>query len=268
METSDKPKRKYKKHKEGFKIAVDYKLNTKLKSKFQFDGLNLYPVYVEVRAKGKRTYFPSVHPFYVSLEEFDQFLKNPIVCAIIDSERKRIQQVVLWADAIPMAFKTHNPEAFYDNWLDMYQIWDRQANIDILLRDAVYAKLVKTFESNDKHLTDFSLANHRINYTKSTIDFLTSMIAIYSNLDIQNSISALRAYQRVAEFIKLYSRQWLLPDTHGFFFLEQCMKLSTLDNEALASKIKSLGNQSNIFFADLDTLREYVADQKTLSKMY
>lgn len=263
METPETPKRKYKKHKEGFKIAVEYKLNTKLKSMHYFDGRELYPVYVEVRARRKRTFFPSVHSFYINPEEFEAFQNNSIVKSLIESEIKQITSIVANYDLVATPPTENNDLQM--SWLQFYQHWNYQNNIDVILNNKILGKLKDTFVGNDAHFDNFLRALKKIKYFKETTDYLSSMVDIYNNPEIQESIIAIKAYSRLKEFLGLYSKQWLYPEVHGIFFLEQSMKMSILsDNNHIIDKIKSFGNQSDMYFHDLKVLKNYVTKSKNV----
>jgi hypothetical protein len=92
METTTTPKRTYQKHKEGFKIAVEHKLNTKLKPTINDDGQSTYPLYIDVRAKGQRTDIRSRLDVNIRPELLNEFLDNSIVKKLIMIEREDITE--------------------------------------------------------------------------------------------------------------------------------------------------------------------------------
>lgn len=90
METTTPQRRIYQKHKEGFKIAVEYKLNTKLKPSLNVNGHSSYPLYIEVRAKGQRTDIKSRLNVDIVPELLNEFLDNTVVKKLISIERDDI----------------------------------------------------------------------------------------------------------------------------------------------------------------------------------
>jgi len=111
-ETSER--RRYKKHKEGFKITIEHKLNTKLKGRDTSDGRTLYPIYVIVVAKRKMHYFPSCHLFYVRPDDFDHFRNTELVKTLFTEESDIIKKWVIEYYNDP----ANNNKS---NWLKLYK---------------------------------------------------------------------------------------------------------------------------------------------------
>lgn len=88
-------RKKYLKHKPGFKIAVEHKLNCRLKAdSFPYDLDEEYdsnhPLYVEIRAKKQRTYVKSIYPFFIEPDLFKMFTQDSCVQALLQIEVKLI----------------------------------------------------------------------------------------------------------------------------------------------------------------------------------
>jgi hypothetical protein len=98
MENQEAPKRTYKKHKEGFKITVNHKLNIVQNTIINYKDLGFipsYPLYVEIRVHRQRTFFRSSHNFNVNPHDFDQFLKDIFVQKLILEESNDIKNHIL-----------------------------------------------------------------------------------------------------------------------------------------------------------------------------
>lgn len=258
MEPTQKGRGKYKKHREGFKVAVEYKLNAKLKGLETFDGQNLYPVYVEVRAKRKRHYFPSFYSFYVLPEEFDQFKANELVKTLFINESESI---------ISFVTEHYNDPANENesNWYQSYKVLSENDNIGLqlkwLIEHSLYHKFTgKIFDMN--RIVDVLMFT-KGDYVQNTLDLLVPMKTVNPNPMIQELIDVLRTYLRIKEFLSLHSREWLAPELRVIFHLEYSISLPILKKNALLrNRIKLIGYQSDRFFSDVDILDEFVNSVK------
>lgn len=254
MEPKTTVRGKYKKHKESFKIAVEYKLNTKLKGIESFGGENLYPLYIEVRAKRKRHYFPSYHMLYVLPSEFEQFKATELAKALFAEESELITNFVA-------EYYNNSVNENSHKWYNSYRLIAANDYTYHKLRQAIEHKLEfeytgEVFEKN-KIIDSLLYANG--DYIKNTLDLLVSMKLANPNTMIQELIFVLRTYLRIKEFLSFYSSEWLSPNFRIVFKLEYSISFSLLcENQFIRNRIQLIGYQSDKFYQDLALLKEFI----------
>jgi len=254
METNQQPKRKYKKHIDGFKVAVEYKLNTKLKGLEAIDGQNLYPVYIEVRVKRKRHYFPSYHMFYVLPEEFDEFKACELVRVLFEDESDLIKRFVREHYNDPANENNHK-------WYNSYKQISANGFTYHRLRWVIEHKLEfeYTGEVFEKNKIIDALLFSKGEYVQNTLDLLISLKTENSNQMTQELIYVLRTYLRIKEFLSFYSREWFSPQLRVVFYLEHSISLPILlNNTFIKNKINSIGYQPDMFYLDLNSLKKFM----------
>lgn len=84
METQEAPKRKYQKHKKGFKISVEHKLYVKGRE------AEYEPLYIEIRAKNQNTLVRSRFHCCINPKDFDKLFKNGIISECLELEKSLI----------------------------------------------------------------------------------------------------------------------------------------------------------------------------------
>lgn len=133
MEKQEVQKRKYKKHKEDYKITIIHKLNTTLKFHTYGDDhsthydtlesvnsdIKLYPFYIEIRVKRQRAFFKSSITAFASIDKFEALLQNPILNSLCENERAAIEMDLKHYIAIK------NDEFIISEWLRQFRdkIW-------------------------------------------------------------------------------------------------------------------------------------------------
>lgn len=243
---------KYKKHKEGFKIAVEYKLNSKLKGLETLDNHNLYPVYVEVRAKRKRTYFPSFFLSYVASEDFERFKSDELVKAMFAFESDLIVNFV-------QAYYEKDDEDG-DNWFKSYRHFSASKNIYYRLRRLIELKLEHQFngEVYVKNRIIDELLYSSGDYFHNTLGLLLSTESSNSDPAIVDIINVMTTYLRITDFLSVFSHKWLSPGLRSIIHLQGSVPLSLLStNEELRTKIQVFDRQHNTILDDIDTLVKF-----------
>lgn len=140
METTTTPKRKYQKHKEGFKIAVVYKLNTKLKPIVAIEGDNTYPLYVEVRAKNQYSFYKSRLKAFINPNGLEEFLDNSIVQKMLSLEKDDITESI-----------RRSVESGNFNMSDWYKSYREDIDNESLMTAYYKMNLSKVSEALQKH---------------------------------------------------------------------------------------------------------------------
>jgi hypothetical protein len=253
MENSENVKRKYKKHKEGFKIAIEYKLNTKLKGQNFNRQFPLYPLYVEVRAKGKRNYFPSIGNFSVNPSEFEAFKNNEFVRNLLAKESEDIMNCIESEYAEPK-------DVDYKGWFETYRgnllnetIFEK---LRIRLREKLEPTLLQT--ETGKDVIYFGL-DAKINFVRKTLEMIVTSMTPWSLCPaVQEGADILRCYLRMSYFLSLYSKVWFSPNLHILFEADQGPSFNLfVDNQFLTNMIKTF-KHSDIFFQDLEEIQRYI----------
>jgi hypothetical protein len=253
METNEKLKRKYKKHKDGFKISVRYNLNTRLKGTTFSPGVELYPVYIEVRAKRQKSDFRSFYSFYVSPDQFEVFLNSDIAKKLFAIETERIIKTIEDYDKITNDF-------VIKNWFSEYQLFKSDEIISEKLRRRIFSKLEANYFGNDEGLE--SLKNvlvSKIDFAQPTIDFLIPIKLATKSPILEEVIESLRTFLRIKEVLRQYSKEWLYPEISGIFYLENSMDTHTLFfNHNIRERIEVIGSQSNSLLRDIEDIKSFL----------
>lgn len=176
MEENTTPKRTYQKHKTGYKIAVTYKLNKRLKP-LSIINADCYPLYIEVRAKGKMNFFPSRLGIMLSEKGFNDFNNSEIGNLFINQECNRIRNSI-------STFFEGNDSLTLSNW---YEVYSKEILDNSVLRCAntIFAKYINrlieekaTDEETKNHFTSLN-ESLRANY----LDY-ESLVQLFSFLEL------------------------------------------------------------------------------------
>lgn len=123
----DTPKRKYKKHKEGYTISVDYFLKKDksfLEAVFEGGGKDSskFPLYVRVTFLGQNVKIRSRIKASISEVDYTDFCKSSDIQSLMRTE----------ADSIRQSIKSLNPDRIENflisTWAQHYKKWDKTIN--------------------------------------------------------------------------------------------------------------------------------------------
>ncbi len=172
MENSKISKKTYQKHKTENKVAIEYKLNMRLKP---MEGI-FFPLYIEVRFRGKMNFFPSRVALRLSESLFKDFYKNPIISPFFDIERYTI------FNSINSFFYNEKDDTTLTKWYAHYQDYLKEQNLITYIDCMVQNELQKLRLSRDKEslksieigeiLNNFQFNNHYENRQADLIDVL------------------------------------------------------------------------------------------------
>jgi hypothetical protein len=162
MEKNTIPKRTYQKHKTEYKIGISYKLNKRLKP-LSFYNRDCYPLYIEVRAKGKMNFFPSRLGIMLSEKGLSDFSNSEIGNLFINQECNRIKKSII-------TFFEENDSLTLSNW---YEIYSKEILNNSVLQYAntLFAnrinRLIEEKATDDETINYFTFLNEglRMNYT-------------------------------------------------------------------------------------------------------
>lgn len=202
MEKKEAPARKYKKHKEGFKIAVEHKLNSNLKGTV-YGKTGHFPVYIEVRAKRQTTFFPSEFISITTLEGWDNLDKWDYVKAIMKIEANIITH------HMENYIKAHENDFKIKEWLNSYKEVCSGTDIGILehhfikeefeklsikrgLDFKIYESMLHPYYSLDRNMSlIYFLKEMGVKEVEIMIEVKAAydrLDAIVNNLSIENSL--------------------------------------------------------------------------------
>lgn len=248
METNEKKKQKYKKHKEGFKIAVDYKVNDSLKSYQDIYGSNLYPLYVEVRAKGQRSYFKSCYNFYINPLDLDAFVNHELINTILLKEKE---------------FITSHLDSYYEymkdrfsikDWLGAYRMEESRASFDQSFMN--YCRKILLGFTKDIPVIN---AIDSLTLGEEFLDSTLNLAIILRELGVQKCdelISSILAHKRVSQFFHRYSEEWLYPEIKAVIHLSLSPSIDVLFFQDLFKKKPNVVPKKEVksFLSDIEAL--------------
>lgn len=159
----DTPKRKYKKHKEGYTISVDYFLKKDksfLEAMFEGGGKDpsKFPLYVRVTFLGQNVKIKSRIKALISESDYIDFSKY--------SDIQRLMRIE--SDSIRQSIKSLNPDRvenfLISTWAQHYKKWDKTINecIGHSMGRRLENGLKVEFSLPDDEATEFLLLSSRI----------------------------------------------------------------------------------------------------------
>lgn len=183
MEENTTPKRTYQKHKIGYKIATTYKLNKRLKPS-SFYNHDCYPLYIEVRAKGKMNFFPSRLGIMLSEKSFSDFSKSEIGNLFINQECNRIKKSI-------SAFFEENDSLTLSNW---YEVYSREIleNSVSQYANTLFAnrinRLIEEKTTDDETKNYYTFLNERLRINYSDYGSLVELFSFLELVKLENII--------------------------------------------------------------------------------
>jgi hypothetical protein len=247
MENQDTQKKQYKKHKEGFKIAIDYKANTSLKS---YSDTGMYPLYIEVRTKGQKSYFKSYYNFFVSPTDLQLFLNNPFVAGLLAKEANLIRE------HLENHIRNSLDKISLTNWIKDYRTISSSmelGHIPLLfdyLSSFLYPSKELTFKTSMNWLTRGELS-------ADTALAVANVLKGYGVTDIDRHIEVFEAFRRAATFLEVHATDWFKQDFNAAlcfdqYFIFDKMFYFNINNKSILSFPK---DEVDIFCADIDLLQ-------------
>jgi len=256
METKAKIRGKYKKHTEGFKIAVDYKLNTRLQGIRDVEGADLlYPVYVEVRARRQSSYFRSFYNFYVSPAKFDAFLRTDIVQSLLSNESDQIKSDL-------EAFDNLSEEFIIKDWLNNFRKHESSRLININLNSIFCNKFLTNQANQERVRESFGKLIEQNTFIEPSLNLAVILREVTQSMKYDEIIDILQTYLRVDDEIASYSRDWL-SDVDAFLYLQHSMTGFTMfENEPLNKRLLLVYQGDAGLFDDINKLKIYLEKNK------
>lgn len=181
MEETTTPKRTYQKHKTEYKIAVTYKLNKRLKP-LSFYNRDCYPLYIEVRAKGKMNFFPSRLGIMLSEKSFNDFNNSVIGNLFINQECNRIKKSI-------GAFFEENDSLTLSNW---YEVYSKEILENTVLQyvNTIFAnhinRLIEEKPDDDETKNYYKLLNETIRIKYSDYGSLVELFSFLGLVKLSN----------------------------------------------------------------------------------
>lgn len=198
------PKRTYQKHKTGYKIAVEYKLNKKLKPEiFQHEEeeVNLYPLYIEVRAKGKVTFFRSRLQIKFSDKKFEEFLNSSAGNLFINEEKSRIIKSV-------SNFFLQNQAYSLSEWFETYsyEIYSNTiSNYTNKILAKQITKLVEQEATNEYDKMLYTFLNEQLQLDYQNYSNVIELFAFLGLVKIKNLITIIKLKNSIIDSFMLLS---------------------------------------------------------------
>jgi hypothetical protein len=245
-----KETRVYKKHKEGFKIAVDYKVNTSLKPYIGDDSeIEMYPLYIEVRMKGQKSYFKSSYPFFVSSLDLPVLLADPFLSALLSQESSNIRL------HLESYMNDINKKPTLNAWSKEY----RANTSNLQLGDIVlfFDYLTDFFSPSQDEAFRESIRNLiRGEMSAETALMVATVLKGYGLLEADKYMMVFIAFNRANKFLKNYKSQWYKGQINTIlcfdeFFIFQKEWYLNINNNKILSFPK---DDVDAFFNDLDLL--------------
>lgn len=181
MEENTTPKRTYQKHKTGYKIAVTYKLNKRLKPSSVYNSA-CYPLYIEVRAKGKMNFFPSRLGIMLSEKSFNDFNNSEIGHLFINQECNRIRNSI-------STFFEENDSLTLSNWYEVYskEILD---NSVLQYANTIFAnrinRLIEERADDDETKSYYTLLNETLRTNYIDYGILVQLFSFLELVKLEN----------------------------------------------------------------------------------
>lgn len=251
--TSSRVRGPYKKHKEGFKIAVDFKLNTTQKPQYSWehetDGL--FPLYIEVRAKRQRAYFRSQHPFSVAPDKFEHFKQNPIIASLLAQESKLVSEHL--ANYVAQI----EGELNINDWYGSYRFLNKKRTFPEILVGFITSEF-RSLVSRGK-IDQVDLFN--VVQEPMEIRAVFALASILTKLGIEGFeeiLSAINHYNAVKDFLYRHSHEWFDEQLQIDLNLHDSLSVDILlFNELMNEKIqRSSSEYSDDISAHLEALKE------------
>jgi len=251
MEPKSTIRGKYKKHKEGFKIAIEYKLNTRLKAINDVDNtIPLYPLYIEVRAFRQMSFIKSFYNFYLNPSNFEAFLENDLARSLILNEtegiRNHLESYVRNRDKHGISLK---------DWLTEYKDEEYNEELHKSLRLVLFRKL----ESVSKN----SIITNGLFYDLvpfgADVKHMLNLALLSRELSKANQLDELiegfQAYIRLDDFFSSCSRDWLSP-VPGLLFLSRSMtKFTVFQNTQIAAFLEENHHDYSSLKSDIEKVK-------------
>ena len=246
MENQELPKRKYKKHKDGFKVTINHKLNTSVKN-FHSESERPCPLYVEVRVHRQRSFFPSRFDFHVYPKDFDGFLKNEFVQNFLLQESLEIESHIE---------KQANSKDTFDitEWLSDYKKASKAELINIFLFD--YAD--RLFQSHTLSESLFPLIDSR-DYLRS-LKNITAIFKYYGETPFSDLHDTIVSYEIIENIVGYYSSNWLKPEIDAKLNLDRSISLNQiLDTNFLRDKLAIMEESDpEDYLSNMERIREFI----------
>jgi hypothetical protein len=251
MEAKSTVRGKYKKHKEGFKIAVEYKLNTKLKGQSdEFDNHTLlYPVYIEVRAHRQMSFIRSFYAFYASPSNFKTFMTNDLVQSLVLQESEGIKS------HMESYLRNHDKHGItLKDWLTEYRNDENNIDLSLELTRIFRIKVLGIVTQKEAISNAFSELLRPDDGIKPILSLALLLREILKTDELDEIVEALRAYLRLHEVFASCTRDWLSPSS-GLLYLS-VTKFTVLENIHIAKRLKDMYPENLLIFSDIDKLRK------------
>lgn len=223
METKEAPKRKYKKHKQGFKIAVDHKLNTRF-----IDENNLSPLYVEVRVKGQRTFLKSRFQCHLLNHKWEEVASNIIVKQCFEYEKKEIVSSILSNE------KLFSEEFSLSEWYGNYSRRKGQSRFDKIYAEYSKDQLLKFIQSDNSNNIDKNRLKKRIDEYTSNWAAVDDVELLYAaghlNLkDVAELLDIINSFQSISNDFKAHGLD-LFDKCEGYFSIYSSLVEHDIDS--------------------------------------
>jgi|GEM_PF-4734822 len=248
METDEKAKKKYQKHKEGFKIAVDYKVNNSLKSYQDIHGSNLYPLYVEVRAKGQRSYFKSSYNFYINPSDLDVLTSNESINKILTREKELI------TEHLDRYYEVKRDKFSIKDWLGSYRQEESRVSFDYTFM--TYCRKILLGSTKNEAVVN---AIDSLTLGEDFLDSALNLAIILRDFGVQKCdelINSILAHKRVHRFFHKYSASWLQPEIEAILHLSLSPGIDKKFFVELLNKKSNVisKNEAKTFLTDIEIL--------------
>ncbi len=237
MEVTEVPKRKYRKHKKGFKIAVEHKLYVKGKE------AEYEPLYIEIRAKNQNTLIKSRFNCCINPIDFDKLFENEIIAECLLIEKNSI------IESVKREVYEYGIDFSMKDWYKKYaKSSDRKYLADIYYE---YVKVLFLEAAHEKSVDEL-LVIHAMGQNEGEFsnNIITSM-RLLNAFGVQNFKDPIELVNKIFEF----QRPAVSFDIHqqifrgiGYFHITESIVNSDLNN-GLFSKIckQYIDNQEDNF---------------------
>ncbi|SEJ71157.1 hypothetical protein SAMN04487995_6040 [Dyadobacter koreensis] len=246
MENQETPKRKYKKHKDGFKVTINHKLNTSVKS-FIPGSERPCPLYVEVRVHRQRSFFPSQFDFHVYQNDFDSFLKNEFVQKFLIEESleigRHIEQQAKSKDTFDIT-----------EWLSDYKKTSKAELFNFFLFD--YSN--RLFQSHALGESILPLVDGR-DWLRS-LKNITAIFKYYGETSFSNLHDIIVSYEIIENIVGYYSSNWLMPEIDAKLNLDRSITVNQiLDTNFLRDKLAIMEESDpEDYLSNMERIREFI----------